>query len=410
MNKTKPHDRNVYILGAGFSQPAGAPLVRDFLDRSREFMDDPSSGLDETERTQFRDVFNFREVIARAREKVLLDLDDLEQLFGLIEVSQRLGVGPADIKTRESMGYLIAKTLELAINRKGQRGVIAFTPNQGIISKLDGRPYFRNVSGNEFRCDMYDLFAALVGGLLDFDTSASGFSDSIISFNYDLVVDDALNRLGFTPNYYLPIQHGTQSGGRSGIPVLKLHGSSNWGICGGCRKFNSIVVFDNKVTADPNRFRLQPCPNCGPGHYQPLLIPPTWHKGDYLEIVRDVWAEAVRRIMSATRICIIGYSMPETDSFFKYLLSLALSENHGLYRLIAVDKKVEATDLVVHKRGPANDGPTLPQKYERLLDRLFAERRFSYFDDGLYRFLSKGGSFHELGRGSAIRDGQFGAY
>jgi hypothetical protein len=40
-------DRNVFILGAGFSAGAGAPLIQDFLDRSRELHDDPSRSLSE---------------------------------------------------------------------------------------------------------------------------------------------------------------------------------------------------------------------------------------------------------------------------------------------------------------------------------------------------------------------------
>jgi hypothetical protein len=42
-------DHNVYILGAGFSSDAGAPLINDFLDRSREFFDNPDSVLDSAE-------------------------------------------------------------------------------------------------------------------------------------------------------------------------------------------------------------------------------------------------------------------------------------------------------------------------------------------------------------------------
>jgi hypothetical protein len=43
-------DHNVYILGAGFSRDAGAPLIHDFLDRAREFFDNPDSALDSQER------------------------------------------------------------------------------------------------------------------------------------------------------------------------------------------------------------------------------------------------------------------------------------------------------------------------------------------------------------------------
>jgi hypothetical protein len=114
-------NRNVFILGAGFSAAAGAPVVRDFLDCARQFYDDPVSGLDEHEREHFRRVFEFRRTVAQAREKINIDLDDIEPLFGLVEMSQRLG--DVDLETRYSTVYLIAKTLELATRRKRMQAV-----------------------------------------------------------------------------------------------------------------------------------------------------------------------------------------------------------------------------------------------------------------------------------------------
>jgi hypothetical protein len=92
-NENQPDrvDRNVYILGAGFSADAGAPMIHGFLDQARLLLDDPSSELDSVERDHFGRVFEFRRKMAQAREKVRIDLDDMEQLFGLVEMSQRFG-------------------------------------------------------------------------------------------------------------------------------------------------------------------------------------------------------------------------------------------------------------------------------------------------------------------------------
>src|SRR5579859_7612425 len=91
-------DRNVYILGAGFSADANAPLLYNFLDKSRELLDDPSSGLDDLERSEFRTVFEFRRKVSQAREKVKIDLDNIEQLFGLVEMQQRLNHDDSDVR------------------------------------------------------------------------------------------------------------------------------------------------------------------------------------------------------------------------------------------------------------------------------------------------------------------------
>src|ERR1700730_17293992 len=112
-------DRNVYILGAGFSAGAGAPLIHNFLDVSKQLHDRPYSGLEPFEREHFKRVFDFRREIAQARDKIRIDLDDIEQLFGLVEVSHRFRGTP--LETRNSMVYLIAKTLQMSIDGKKQR-------------------------------------------------------------------------------------------------------------------------------------------------------------------------------------------------------------------------------------------------------------------------------------------------
>jgi hypothetical protein len=108
-------DRNVFILGAGFSASAGAPVIKNFLDVSREIFDDPDSGIDSNEKALFQKVFEFKKRVAQSREKFQIDLDDIEQLFGLIEMSHRLerkGV-------RDAMVYVIAKTLSAETVRVG---------------------------------------------------------------------------------------------------------------------------------------------------------------------------------------------------------------------------------------------------------------------------------------------------
>jgi len=47
-------DRNIYILGAGFSSSERARLIHGFLDRPREYLDDHSSGFDLQDRGQSR--------------------------------------------------------------------------------------------------------------------------------------------------------------------------------------------------------------------------------------------------------------------------------------------------------------------------------------------------------------------
>jgi hypothetical protein len=136
---------------------------------------------------------------------------------------------------------------------------------------------------------------------------------------------------------------------------------------------------------------------CGKSAFNPFLIPPSWDKSEYRQIIAPVWKKSVDELRAATRICIIGYSMPETDAFFKYLLTMALAHNHQLYSLTVVDYK-DPADLLSEDVKP----PSVKERYEALLDPLFRERRFEFSYDGFYRFLLNPKSRERLERGEAI--------
>jgi hypothetical protein len=226
------HDRNVYILGAGFSKDAGAPLVHDFLDRAREFYDDPDSALDPEEREQFERVFSFKREVAKAREKFRIDLDNIEQLFGLVEMSQRLE--SASPKTRDATVYPIAKTLQLALEDASKRPPVGFTLSRGYETQDSFTPFVRrqSTSADVYETDIYTHFALRLAGKYDDQRKLASRSDTVITINYDLIVDDALNRVGARPGYELgDAVFEEPNQGQPVIPVLKLHGSTNWAVC-----------------------------------------------------------------------------------------------------------------------------------------------------------------------------------
>jgi|HubBroStandDraft_2_1064218.scaffolds.fasta_scaffold218420_2 hypothetical protein len=53
-----------------FSSPAGAPIIRNFLDRSREFYAEPTSSMDGRERERFFRVFTFKRSIGAGPREV----------------------------------------------------------------------------------------------------------------------------------------------------------------------------------------------------------------------------------------------------------------------------------------------------------------------------------------------------
>ena len=68
----------------------------------------------------------------------------------------------------------------------------------------------------------------------------------------------------------------------------------------------------------------------------PILVAPTWQKslGGYLSAV---WREAVSALRTATRVIILGYSMPQTDQHFRYLMAAGLQDNISLRKVLIVN-------------------------------------------------------------------------
>ena len=87
---------------------------------------------------------------------------------------------------------------------------------------------------------------------------------------------------------------------------------------------------------------------------EPLIVPPTWNKTDYQGALRSVWARAAQELGEAREIFVVGYSLPETDKFFKYLFGLGAIGPSLLRRFEVFDK---ARDDKVGDRFRALLGP-----------------------------------------------------
>jgi len=55
---------------------------------------------------------------------------------------------------------------------------------------------------------------------------------------------------------------------------------------------------------------------------EPVIVPPTWNKADSHRSLSRVWSRGALELSQAENIIVIGYSMPETDAFFRYLYAL----------------------------------------------------------------------------------------
>lgn len=398
-------DRNVFVLGAGFSWAAGVPLVPEFLDFAKRIYHRGDGALSNEAHKRMGGALDFKKTIVGLRERIRMDLDNVETLLGLADMSRQLG--DITIETWNDCTYLIAKTIELAtLEGSGKRPDVSFfaksTASNALINDLLNRKVIRASPGftpPRFSSDVYHFFALLVSGRLNSEHLVRRSSDTIISFNYDLVLDDALLAVGAVPDYHLPndVISGAVPGSTTGVPLLKLHGSVNWGICGNCRK--RIILFPAAIARFSAEERNMACPGCHSKDIRTLLVPPTWDKSEYRTVMSPIWTKAAWEIRNATRICVIGYSVPETDIFFKYLLALGLAQNDRLEKFIVVDLEQDGPPTGpwgIHRQ------QTVREKYEQLLDEDFRKRKLLFFGDGFEKFFCDNRTLFELNRGDLV--------
>jgi hypothetical protein len=375
--RSKAHnDHNVYILGAGFAAEAGLPLIKDFMNRMR----DAAAWLQEQkgrerEITAIENVLDFRLRAAAAAYRVPLDVENVEDLFSLASASARKTLA-------EDMALAIAATLDFAHHDHARReatrpreyrfyqvGVLDLSKWtkpanwEPPLQYIEGSLKAGQIKGEWYSCPPYEFYAGIMGGY--FNRPVGDRRDTIITFNYDLTIETALRALKVTFSYGLKGEQVAFGSGSSDIlseqlaqegttRVLKLHGSVNWAIPGGA---GPKLTFYGSY--DDIRER----------GLTPALAPPTWRK-DFDGQLSDVWEAAVRSLRTATRIVILGYSIPQTDLHFKYLLGAGLQENISLRKVLFV-----------------NPDLAQPDEADQLKARLFGVLGEQHFRRGLIEFV-----------------------
>jgi len=173
--------------------------------------------------------------------------------------------------------------------------------------------------------------------------------DTIITFNWDLLVDNLISsQEGYSPNYafefaktYKAEEWQNDKPETKHPKLLKLHGSLNWMYCKKCKKSYNYVL-KGKVTTDtilnPEAQWLK-CPGCN-SQLEPIIIPPTMNKNyEKWNIIKQIWERAHEALVVADEVTIIGYSLPVTDFRTKWLFMKVCAERtQPLNKLTVVDK------------------------------------------------------------------------
>jgi len=308
----------VFILGAGASKQCGAPLMEDFLDKAHDLY---QLNLVSDKKVDFENVYKAIAALQAVHSKSQLDLKNIESIFTAFEVAKILNKLPgyknSEIsKLIESLKELIVTTLEKTID-------------------------FPINNENYDSPEPYGKFCSLLRYLNDRARPKRDFS--IITFNYDIAIDFSLYNENF--DYYYNLDDETV---KRGFPLLKLHGSLNWATCVKCKKIVPWMLDDyfrqykirniNKIKKRNIRIGTQLKDNfehCSTKvNHSPVLVPPTWNKSEQYQTLSKVWSKAAYELETAEYIFIIGYSLPDTDVFFRLLFGLGTIGNILLRKII----------------------------------------------------------------------------
>jgi len=173
-----------------------------------------------------------------------------------------------------------------------------------------------------FELPSYAFFAARLLGLFNRQGKPTG-GNTFITFNYDTLLEDGFHSLKVPFSYGFDSENAKLSSSakasfdETAIKVLKLHGSVNWQ----CQPSLDLMV--QRSLGDYEEVRKE--------RVSPELVPPTWQKV-FGGALWDVWTQAINSLHTATRIIVIGFSIPPTDTHFRFLISAGLKENISLER------------------------------------------------------------------------------
>jgi len=297
----------VFILGAGASKQAGVPLMMEFLDSAHDLW---KRGAVSQADAQFSAVFKGISELQRVHSKSQLDIHNVESVFSAFEMARTLNKF-GSYKTEE-IEYLVG-AIKSVITQTIENTLTLPVQQQSV---LPPNPYGAFAKG-----------VSLLRG-----ESPPKQKVAIITFNYDMALDYTFYREGFDVDYGFG---GVPS--QDSIPLLKLHGSINWAQCRKCQAVVPWMLKDYfkkydwqlwrtsdtktvKMNIGSNIAALRHCEE--PVLPEPFVVPPTGNKTENYGVLTAVWSRAAAELTEAENLYVIGYSLPPTDEFFKYLYAL----------------------------------------------------------------------------------------
>lgn len=382
-----PHQKTLFILGAGFSMSAGGPAQTQILPAIFEM---PASAGS--------DVFKARSSFAAFASNSLgiaqkrLSHVPLEDIYTPIDRCLADGTSLRGLDTsslisiRSEIDFLIAKAIAYRLDQPNSdtRYVSQFAAK--LVSVAKHRKTLAQRTDRADTATHYDPLA-------------------VISLNWDILLDNALHRelhrqddrdgVDFGQKYaplgvvdyccYVSsleehdnrVRGGLWALGAKGynVKLLKLHGSLNWLQCETCQRL--YVAYGEKF-AIPNYLNANKCRHCDKqnidSRLRSTLIMPTFLKDLSNFQLKLIWQNAGVEIMEARRVVFIGYSLPYADFEFRQLLA-------------RFSRRDTLVDVVLFSKDPDKDQTYLDTVTR--FDDFFGPERIRVFNCGAAQYIQQ---------------------
>ena len=317
-------DKTVYILGAGFSVPAGAPSQEQLVRRIFEIANSTPYEFANGSISKFKEFLTDTLLIPES----LHDSIPLEDIFTPLDrcIADNIPFRNLDIKKtikiRELIYYLIGRTMDVILRGSSTKNYIdkfaKFITEKASIRK----------NHNYYEEDPVSVISTNWDILLD-----NAIKDEINRTYSGMAVVDYCCHISSYKSHDKSVKPGLEMLGLGGfnIKLLKLHGSLNWLQCPRCLRV--YVDFYEKIAIQPYIDPVR-CRHCNEhfGSYASHklgsnLIMPTFLKDFSNPQYKLIWQNAGIELSEAIKIVFMGYSLPQADFEMRQLLSRMIRKN-----------------------------------------------------------------------------------
>jgi NAD-dependent SIR2 family protein deacetylase len=361
--------KTVFILGAGFSVDAGAPIQTNLISKAITLHKENPQNFNAERFARFKN-FLVNQLNIPVKNIHNVDLEDIFTPLDrcLTESSQFRGIGLDKImEVREAVFYVVGRTIQLALDQASKPKDYIDKFAKYLTDKSSARR-----DGQYKTHDPVSVISTNWDILLD-----NSIHQAIVNGAHNAVVDYCCY-ISSIDEFDHTIKPGLEKLGEGGfnVKLLKLHGSLNWIQCPRCMRLYARFFWKNGVIDYTNRGSCRHCdanfPEEKNNHLlSSNLIMPTYIKDLSNPQYKIIWQNAGIEISEADKLVFIGYSLPTADFEMRQLLA-------RMTRTTAIIEVVELCSKTDQK-----------EKVKNHWEKFFGKRSITFHFHGAKRYIDK---------------------